>query len=87
MCLRTFAPWCVCGAVGSVERLCHVNANPSDDRAVNPHGTTRRFLTGRPRTTSFLMALCKDLTTAKGKRVASITVLSAVRPRTPMRVL
>lgn len=73
--------------VGSVERLCHVNAKPSDDRAVKPHGTTRRFLTHGPRTTSFRMALCNDLTTAKHNRVASMTVLSALRPRTPMRVL
>lgn len=75
------------GRVGSVQRLCHVNANPSDDRAVKPHGTTRVFLKGRPRTGTFRIALCKDLTTANGKRVASMTVLSALRPRTPARVV
>lgn len=73
--------------VGSVGRLCQVNANPSDDRAVNPHGTTRVFMRHRPSTTSFGMALCKDLTTAKGKRVASMTVVSALGAATPMRVV
>lgn len=70
------------GAVRSVGRVCEVNRKPSDDRAVKPVHTTQVFLRHGQKTMHFGIALCKDLTTANGNRVASTTVLRILDPIT-----